>query len=211
MAQTLRSEVGLDVAAVGVSLSEHLLGRLEDLESSVACIEANMTGGDVRPGDGYLALQIEDGDVEAVFDADLMRRWGYPLSAANMPIWIQRAADVANAATRDEMFTRFAAIEDEFEELERHARRAVCEIDNAATWTDRSSPSTRQRRRGRVRDRSTVPALPDGIGGAVLVHAPDAGSPRVLDNRGIQAPTSAWQPGGCPSAAGAVRNTVSRR
>jgi hypothetical protein len=132
VAQTLRSEVGLDVAAVGAFLSEHLLGRLEDLESSVAYIEADMTGSDVRPGDGYLALQVKDGDVEAVFDADVMRRRGYPLSAANMPVWIQRAADVANAATRDEMFTRFAAIEDEIEELERDARRAVCEIDDAA-------------------------------------------------------------------------------
>ena len=104
VAQTFRSEVGLDVAALGAFLSEHLLGRLEDLESSVAYMEANMTGSDVRPGDGYLALQIEDGDVEATFDADVMRRRGYPLSAANVPIWIQRAADVANAATRDEMF-----------------------------------------------------------------------------------------------------------
>jgi hypothetical protein len=128
-AQILRSDVGLELPAVAAFLSEHLLGRLDDLEYSVAYVEENLTGPDVRPGDGYLVLQIAEGDLQAIFNAGVMRTRGYPLSAASVAGWKSRAAAVAQMGDRDAMFTAFAEIEDEFQDLERAAATAVYEID----------------------------------------------------------------------------------
>ncbi|WP_327421134.1 hypothetical protein OG763_09780 [Streptomyces sp. NBC_01230] len=100
VARQLREEVGLDLETVGSFLSERLLVRLEYLEAGVAELETNMTGPDVQPGDAILGLQIKDGDVDAIFDAAVMRSRNYPLSAACVRGWIERAAALPQLADR---------------------------------------------------------------------------------------------------------------
>jgi len=123
--------VGLDLAAVRTALVEHLLGRLDDLESGLAYIEENSTRGAI-PGDGIRSMQIEDGDIEAIFDDQVLRSRKYPLSMKNVQSWIERATAMESMDDKHALFTELAALEDAFEDLEQKVRRAVWPIDEAA-------------------------------------------------------------------------------
>jgi hypothetical protein len=131
-AKQLRMEVGLDLESVRSALSEHLLGRLTDLEDSLAYMEENFTGGDVIPGDAIRLLQLGDGDVEAIFKPKVMRSRPAPYSIDDLTSWIARATALAGIADRNALFTEFAAIEDCFENIEKGARQAVWRIDEQA-------------------------------------------------------------------------------
>ncbi|GAA3844229.1 hypothetical protein GCM10022226_79180 [Sphaerisporangium flaviroseum] len=131
-AKQLRMEVGLDLESVRSALSEHLLGRLTDLQGSLAYMEENFTSDDVIPGDAIRLLQLDDGDVEAIFNPEVMRSRSVPYSMGDVTSWIARAAALEGIADRHALFTEFAAIEDSFENIEKGARQAVWSIDEQA-------------------------------------------------------------------------------
>ncbi|WP_460889028.1 hypothetical protein [Promicromonospora xylanilytica] len=130
-AKQLRKEVGLDLAAVRAALVEHLLERLDDLESGLTYIEENITGGAI-PGDGIRSMQIEDGDIEAIFDSQTLRSRKYPLTMKDVESWIERATAMQSMDDKHALFAELASLEDSFEELERNVREAVWQIDEAA-------------------------------------------------------------------------------
>ncbi|MGW1496388.1 hypothetical protein [Streptomyces sp. NPDC002402] len=130
-AKQLREEVGLDLAAVRTALVEHLLARLDDLESGLAYIEENITGGTI-PGDGIRIMQIEDDDLEATFDKQALRRRKYPLTMKDVQSWIERATAMESMDDKHALFAELAALEDAFEGLELKVREAVWSIDEAA-------------------------------------------------------------------------------
>ncbi|WP_406467816.1 hypothetical protein [Streptomyces sp. NBC_01594] len=130
-AKQLREEVGLDLAAVRTALVEHLLERLDDLESGLAYIEENITGGAI-PGDGIRTMQIKDDDLEAIFDTQALRSRKYPLTMKDVLSWIQRATAMENMDDKHALFAELAALEDAFEGVEQKVREAVWSIDEAA-------------------------------------------------------------------------------
>jgi len=130
-AKQLREEVGLDLAAVRTALVDHLLGRLGDLESGLAYIEENSADGAI-PGDAIRIMQIEDGDIEAIFDNEVLRSRKYPLTMKDVKSWIERATGMEGVDDKHALFAEFAALEDAFEDLEEKVREAVWRIDEAA-------------------------------------------------------------------------------
>jgi hypothetical protein len=130
-AKQLREEVGLDLAAVRTALVEHLLGRLDDLESGLAYIEENITGGAI-PGDGIRTMQMEDGDIEATFDAQVLRSRRYPLSMKDVESWIERVKAMESLDDKHALFAELADLENAFEDLEHKVRESVWMIDEAA-------------------------------------------------------------------------------
>ena len=131
-ARQLREEVGLDLDAVRSALGDHLLGRLADLKEGLAYVEENLTGSDVIPGDAIRVMQIEDGDVEAIFNKEAMRSRPYPLTMNDLESWINRATALDGLADKHALFTEFGAIEDRFEKLEQNVSKAVWQIDEQA-------------------------------------------------------------------------------
>ncbi|WP_157876942.1 hypothetical protein [Streptomyces graminilatus] len=130
-ARRLREEVGLDLKAVRTALVDHLLGRLDDLESGLAYVEENSAHGAI-PGDAIRSMQIEDGDIEAIFEREVLRSRTYPLTMKDVKSWIERATAMEEMDDKHVLFTEFAALEDAFEELEGKVREAVWRIDEAA-------------------------------------------------------------------------------
>jgi hypothetical protein len=130
-AKQLREEAGLDLAAVRAALVEHLVERLDDLESGLIYVEQNITGGAIS-GDGIRSMQVEDRDVEAIFDAQALRSRKYPLTMKDVESWIERATAMQGMDDKHALFTEFARLEDAFEDLERNVREAVWHIDEAA-------------------------------------------------------------------------------
>ncbi|MFI9616898.1 hypothetical protein ACIHCM_35395 [Streptomyces sp. NPDC052023] len=130
-AKQLREEVGLDLAAVRTALVDHLLGRLDDLESGLAYVEENSVNG-AAPGDAIRIMQIEDGDIEAIFNNEVLRSRKYPLTMADVKSWIERATAMEDMDDKHTLFAELAALEDEFEDLESKVREAVWRIDEAA-------------------------------------------------------------------------------
>ncbi|MDQ0375974.1 hypothetical protein [Cellulomonas humilata] len=133
-AKQLREAVQLDLNAVRSALGEHLLARLADLQDNIAYVEENLTGRDVIPGDAILAMQIQDGDAEAIFDPEVMRSRNYPLTMNDLRSWVERATALESMSDKHALFTEFAAIEDCFEKVEQVARKAVWDIDEQANW-----------------------------------------------------------------------------
>lgn len=131
-AKQLRIEVGVDLESVRSALADHLLGRLTDLQDSLAYIEESSTSGDVIPGDAIRMLQLDDGDVEAIFNSEVMRSRPVPYSMDDLTSWITRATALEGMADKHTLFTEFAAIEDCFENIEKEARKAVWHIDEQA-------------------------------------------------------------------------------
>ncbi|MCX4561680.1 hypothetical protein OHA02_36570 [Streptomyces phaeochromogenes] len=131
VAKQLREEVGLDLPTVRAALVEHLLGRLDDLESGLAYIEENTTG-DAIPGDGIRRMQVDPEDLEAAFDVQALRRRRYPLTMKDVRSWSERATAMASMEDKHELFAELAALEDAFESLERKVREVVWIIDEAA-------------------------------------------------------------------------------
>ncbi|QTD95776.1 hypothetical protein [Streptomyces cyanogenus] len=131
VAKQLREEVGLDLRAVRTALVDHLLGRLDDLESGLAYIEENTSGGAI-PGDGIRSMQIEDDDLEAIFDKQALRSRKYPLTMKDVRSWIERATAMEGMEDKHALFAELAALEDAFEDLEQKVRKAVWVIDEAA-------------------------------------------------------------------------------
>ncbi|MFF2129744.1 hypothetical protein ACFVW1_31050 [Streptomyces olivochromogenes] len=130
-AKQLREEVGLDLAAVRTALVDHLLGRLDDLESGLAYVEENSVNG-AAPGDAIRIMQVEDGDIETIFDNEVLRSRKYPLTMKDVRSWIERATAMADTDDKHALCAELAALEDEFEDLEAKVRDAVWRIDEAA-------------------------------------------------------------------------------
>jgi hypothetical protein len=130
-ARQLRREVGLDLAAVRTALVAHLLERLEEVESGLGYIEENSLN-PMRSGDAIRWMQVEDDDVEAIFNDAAFRSRDYPLTMADVTEWIERATAMENLTDKHALFTEFAALEDAFEGLERRVRQAVWDIDEQA-------------------------------------------------------------------------------
>ncbi|MCX4792286.1 hypothetical protein OG369_41530 [Streptomyces sp. NBC_01221] len=130
-AKQLREEVGLDLTAVRTALVDHLLGRLDDLESGLAYVEENSVNG-AAPGDAIRAMQIEDGDIEAIFVSQVLRSRKYPLTMEDVKSWVERATAMADMDDKHALFAELAALEDAFEDLESKVREAVWRIDEAA-------------------------------------------------------------------------------
>ncbi|MFE1521802.1 hypothetical protein ACFW9I_34175 [[Kitasatospora] papulosa] len=130
-AKQLREEVGLDLTAVRTALVDHLLERLDDLESGLAYVEENSING-AAPGDAIRAMQVEDGDIEAIFDRQVLRSRKYPLATEDVKSWIERTKAMADMDHKYALFAEFAALEDAFEGLEVKVREAVWRIDEAA-------------------------------------------------------------------------------
>ncbi|MFJ9675339.1 hypothetical protein ACIRP5_31675 [Streptomyces sp. NPDC101221] len=130
-AKQLREEVGLDLTAVRTALVDHLLGRLDDLESGLAYVEENSANG-AAPGDAIRIMQIEDGDIEAIFNSNVLRSRKYPLTMKDVESWIERATAMADMDDKHALFAELAALEDAFEDLELKVREAVWRIDEAA-------------------------------------------------------------------------------
>lgn len=125
----LRKEVGLDIDAVRSALRDHLLSRPADLEDGLACVQENLTGSDVMPGDAIRVMQIQHGDRDAIFNRAVLRARPYPLTMNDIVTWTARMVALDNLADKHALFTEFGAIEDCFEELERKVRKAVWDID----------------------------------------------------------------------------------
>ncbi|GIJ62666.1 hypothetical protein [Virgisporangium aurantiacum] len=127
----LRQDIGLDLATVREALVAHLLERLEDIESGLGYIEENSMNR-MRPGDAIRWMQVDDDDVEAIFDDAVFRSRDYPLTMADVASWIARATAMENMNDKHALFAEFAALEDAFEAMERQVSKAVWDIDEQA-------------------------------------------------------------------------------
>lgn len=121
-ADQLRSEIGLDLDAIRSALRDYLLGRLNEAEDGLAFIEGNMP--DVAPGDGLRLVQAKPEDTLAE-----IRSSTYPHVPADLVTWRQRASAMDGIVDRHELMTEFAAIEDEFEELEAKISDLASELE----------------------------------------------------------------------------------
>ncbi|MDQ0408790.1 hypothetical protein J2S50_007422 [Streptomyces sp. DSM 40167] len=77
-------------------------------------------------------MQIEDGDIEAIFNNEVLRSRKYPLTMTDVKSWIERATAMEDMDDKHTLFAELAALEDEFEDLESKVREAVWRIDEAA-------------------------------------------------------------------------------
>jgi hypothetical protein len=77
-------------------------------------------------------MQIEDDDLEAIFDTQALRSRKYPLTMKDVQSWIERATAMESMDDKHELFAELAALEDAFEDLEQKVREAVWSIDEAA-------------------------------------------------------------------------------
>jgi hypothetical protein len=130
-AKQLRAEVGLDFEAVRTSLVDHLLGRLDDLETGLDYIEESSRSGAI-PGDAIRIMQIEDGDLDAIFDKEVLRSRRYPLTMKDVKSWIERATAMESLDDKHALFAELAALENAFEDLEQKVSKAVRSIDEEA-------------------------------------------------------------------------------
>lgn len=130
-AKQLREEVGVDLATVRTALVDHLLGRLDDLDAGLAYIDESNVNGAI-PGDAIRIMQIEDGDIEAIFDHKVLRSRKYPITTEDVKSWIERATAMEDMGDKHALFAEFAALEDTFEGLEEKVREAIWRIDEAA-------------------------------------------------------------------------------
>ena len=130
-AQQLRKEVGLDFARVREALVGHLRERLENLVTDLEYVEANLQG-EVMAGDAIRVMQIDDDDIEAIFNNDILRTRVYPLTMSDVESWVVRATAMESMQDKHALFAEFAALEDAFESLERKVIDAACKIGEAA-------------------------------------------------------------------------------
>jgi hypothetical protein len=77
-------------------------------------------------------MQIEDGNLDAIFDKQVLRSRPYPLTMNDTDNWIDRAAALDGLADKHALFAESGAIEDCFEKLEQRVRKAVWQIDEQA-------------------------------------------------------------------------------
>ncbi|MER6160736.1 hypothetical protein ABT147_35265 [Streptomyces sp. NPDC001868] len=127
-ANKLREEVGLDLEGVRDALTKYLLGRLDELEDNIRYVEGFFT--DLLPGDAIRIIQVAEGDIEAIFNRDVMRSRTYPHEESDLVTWRERAAALSGITEKHALFTEFAAIEMSFEELEKQSIAAVEQIDD---------------------------------------------------------------------------------
>ena len=128
----LRQEVGLDLGTVRSALRDHLVSRLADLKDGLEYIEECLSYSDVTPGDAIRVMQIEEGDVDAIFNTEILRSRPYPLTMDDVDIWIDRAKALDRLVDKHALFAEFGAIEDCFEKLEQSVSKAVWQIDEQA-------------------------------------------------------------------------------
>jgi hypothetical protein len=83
--------VGLDLGALRSALRDHLLGRLIDLKDGLDYLQENFTGSDVMPGDAIRVMQLEDGDIDAIFSTGILRSRPCPITMNDIDTWIDRA------------------------------------------------------------------------------------------------------------------------
>lgn len=130
--QQMRDDIGLGFETVRAALAEHLLERLEDLRQSLDHIDGCLTSHDAQPGDAILVLQIEDGDVEAIFDQEVLRSRAFPIGYGDLDSWTARAHALKSETDRYALFIEFGSIEECFEKLEEAAQEMIFEIDDQA-------------------------------------------------------------------------------
>lgn len=130
-AQQLRKEAGLDFATVREALVDHLRERLENLVANLEDVEANLQG-EVIAGDAIRVMQLDDEDIEAIFNHDVLRARVYPVTTSDVKSWMVRATAMESMRDKHALFAEFAALEDAFESLERKVIDAVCKIEEAA-------------------------------------------------------------------------------
>ena len=81
-------------------------------------------------------MQIDDGDVDAIFHPEVLRRRKVPISLEDLRAWTARAEALREVSDRDSLFAEFATLEDLFEPLERQVNEAIWQIDEQANMRD---------------------------------------------------------------------------
>ncbi|WP_306206174.1 hypothetical protein [Actinoplanes sp. RD1] len=133
-ATKLREEIGLDLPALQDALADHLSLRLQEMLSGLNYIEENARR--LQPGDAIRLMQIDDGDVDAIFDSEVLRSRRLPITMQSLRDWVERAEALREVTDRDTLFAEFAILEDLFEPLEGRVNEAIWNIDEQANMRD---------------------------------------------------------------------------
>jgi hypothetical protein len=116
VASPLRESVGMDVSAIRAALSDHLDGRLDDLEETVSMVRAAMPDEYDDSDDVYRIIQ-SDWKNELPAPSELRKRH-FPAFGRKLPLWRRQVASLTDISDRYAMYARCAAIEDDFESFE---------------------------------------------------------------------------------------------
>lgn len=90
----------------------------------------------LQPGDAIRLMQIDDGDVDAIFDSEVLRSRRLPITMQSLRDWVERAEALREVTDRDTLFAEFAILEDLFEPLEGRVNEAIWNIDEQANMRD---------------------------------------------------------------------------
>ena len=127
VASQLRDSVGMHVSAIRTALSDHLDGRLDDLEETVSMVRAAMPDEYDDPDDVYRIVQ-GDWKNELLPPSEL-RKHRFPVLGRKLPLWRRQVASLTDISERYAMYARYAAIEDDFESFEAEASALYEAID----------------------------------------------------------------------------------
>lgn len=127
IASQLRESVGMDVSAIRTALSNHLDGRLDDLDETVSMVRSAMPDEYDDPDDVYRVVQ-SDWKNELPAPSEL-RELRFPVLGNKLPLWRRQVASLTDISERYAMYARYATIEDDFESFEAQATALYETID----------------------------------------------------------------------------------
>ncbi len=135
--QALLASSGVAVPmALGQSLSEHVLYRLEEIEGAIEeCVSYigethRNEKWDLNTVLGMLQAPVPDDKFEYLTRTpEQLRGWAKPVNAAKLAEWRQLAEDLATESDDLTAFTSFADLEDEFEPIEQKAMEFALQVD----------------------------------------------------------------------------------
>lgn len=109
----------MDVAAIRTALTDHLDGRLADLEETISMVRAAMPDDYDDPDDVNRIVQSDwKNDLPA---PNVLRGLLFPVLGHKVLLWRRQVASLTTISDRYAMYARYAAIEDDFESFEAEA------------------------------------------------------------------------------------------
>jgi hypothetical protein len=124
--ENLRSQLSIDFNAVRTALATHLLSRIQQVEKDLEFIGDNF--GSSLDRDAIIKIVQYDEYSPDVTLKDVLAARSH-INADSFCRWKERIKKLSRENNRHRMFSRFAAIEDDFEPFEKRVVDVVLELD----------------------------------------------------------------------------------
>ncbi|MFD8390424.1 hypothetical protein ACFV2N_14765 [Streptomyces sp. NPDC059680] len=126
VAARMRDELGLGVDVVRQALTAYLVARLEDMMSDLTFIADNLAVPGLSADDALRLVQADLSSNPSLVD---IRSQRFTYNPSDLHGWRERSMSLSSISDKVDMFTEYAAIEDDFEPLERLIKKAALEVD----------------------------------------------------------------------------------